>query len=206
MHVNTKIPRWNRYRVNTVFFPFALSFNFFSIIYRWRKIHYENMTFSSNCCVRYNPKDSLVILMRNNALTKYRIISHDLAKKHINISLVQPAKMLPKSSYNLAQDYSLTLPRILTAQCVLIDVEAQGEMFPGCGQARRISWEMARHCGKHWQLSAQNVTGLFKFKNRGEGRGWGGGERKISFTLKQILGKKSLMSWFWARPLFFRFV
>lgn len=136
------------------------------------------MTFSSNCCVRYNPKDSLVILIRNNALTKYRIISHDLAKKHINISLVQPAKMLPKSSYNLAQDYSLTLPRILTAQCMLIDVEAQGEMFPGCGQARRISWEMARHCGKHWQLSAQNVTGLFKFKNRGEGRGWGGRRKK----------------------------
>lgn len=65
----------------------------------------------------------------------------------------------------LAQDYSFTLSRILNTVCALIEVEVQGEMFPGCGQARRISWDIARHCGKHLQPSAQNVRGLCKFKN-----------------------------------------
>lgn len=141
MHINTKLPRWNRYRVNVVFFFFfALSFNFFSIIYRWRKIHYENMTFPSNCCVRYNPKDSLVILIRNNALTKYgQPWSCQKPHKYKPCSTCQNVAQI--LIQYLAQDYSFTLPRILKAVCVhLLMLKRRGkcsqdvarqEAFPG---------------------------------------------------------------------------
>lgn len=85
------------------------------------------MTFSNNCYVKYNPKDSLVILIRNNALPKYRIISHDLAKnyKYKRCSTCQNVAQI--LIQYLAQDYSFTLPRILKATCMLIDVEARAK-------------------------------------------------------------------------------
>lgn len=164
------------------------------------------MTFSSNCCVRYNPKDSLVILIRNSALTKYGIISHDLAKNHKNISLVQPAKMLPKTSYSIwpkiihspsPESWKLCVRLLMLkhrGKCSQ-DVARQ-EAFPG-------GWPdiVVNICNFLLKMS----QGFCKFKNREEGKGWGEKER-FHLRWNKLLGKKPLMSWFWARPLFFQFV
>lgn len=160
------------------------------------------MAFSSNCCVRYNPKDSLVILIWNNAIHQAQD-NQPKPHKYKRCSICQHVAQILKQY--LAQDYSFTLLRILNGVCVCAYWywSAGGNvprMWPGkahfLGYGQTLWQTFATFCSK-----CQRALRVHKLRWGGMGR-----SRKMPFMQKQILEKKSFMPWFWARPLFFPFV